>query len=54
MNFILGFFVGLLVGGIVFYFVYKNNKTKLDTIAKKIEEEVSESKTIASIKELLK
>lgn len=54
MSFVFWFFVGLLVGSIVYYFVYKNNKTKMDAITKRIEEELGESETLAKIKNILK
>lgn len=54
MSFVLGGFIGLLVGSVVYYFVYKNNKTKMDAITKRIEEELGESETLAKIKNILK
>jgi hypothetical protein len=50
MEFVFGFFIGLFVGSVVFYVVYKNNKTKLDLIAQAIELKLSESETVAKIK----
>ena len=40
MSFALGFFIGLLVGSVAFYYVYRNNKTKLDEVAKTVQAEI--------------
>jgi uncharacterized membrane protein YciS (DUF1049 family) len=41
MDFVLGFFIGLLVGAVTFYFVQKNNKEKTDLVVKRIEDEIN-------------
>ena len=48
------FFVGLFVGAVAFYFVYKNNKAKMDLIAKRIEEEIDANEKIAKLKDIIK
>lgn len=52
MDFVFGFFVGLFIGSAVFYVTYKNNKTKIDAIAKIIETELVESAIVKQIKEV--
>jgi hypothetical protein len=54
MEFVFGFFIGLLVGSVAFYFVYKNNKTKIDAIAKLIESEIANNEAVAKIKDIIK
>lgn len=54
MNFVFGFLIGLFVGSVVFYVVYKNNKTKLDAVARVIETELVESAIVKQIKEIFK
>jgi hypothetical protein len=52
MDFVFGFLIGLFIGGAVFYVTYKNNKTKMDAIAKIIETELVESAIVKQIKEV--
>lgn len=54
MNFLLGFIIGLLVGAVVFYYVYQNNKAKLDAVVKVVETELNESAVVTQIKEIFK
>lgn len=51
---ILELVIGIVIGAVVMVFVYRNNKTKLDEIAKTIENEVDSNETIKKIKDLIK